>query len=73
MSKLDAARAARDMMLRKEAKLKCSKEKAIMTIKIKEMQKHISLIHKENKGIQYPFIFFALAAYTSVYEYTEDS
>lgn len=51
MSKLDAARAARDMMLRKEAKLKCPKEKALMTVKIKEMQQHISLIHKENKGI----------------------
>lgn len=51
MSKLDAARAARDMMLRKEAKLKCPKERAHMTKKIKEMQMHISLIHRENKGV----------------------
>lgn len=50
MSKLDAARAARDMMLRKEASLKCPSEKALMTKKIKEMQKHISLIHQANRG-----------------------
>lgn len=50
MSKLDAARAARDMLLHKEALLKCPKEKAMMTKKIKEMQMHISLIHRENRG-----------------------
>lgn len=51
MSELNAARAARDMMLRKEALIKCPKEKAMLTKKIKEMQMHISLIHRENKGL----------------------
>lgn len=51
MSKLDAARAARDMMLRKEALIRCPKEKIILTKKIKEMQMHISLIHRESKGL----------------------
>lgn len=51
MSELDAARAARDMMLRKEAALSCPKEKAMMTVKIKEMQMRISLLHRKNKGL----------------------
>lgn len=51
MSELDAARAARDMMLRKEASLRCPKERRELTIKIKEMQKHISFIHRKNKGL----------------------
>ena len=51
MSKLDAARAARDMMLRKEASLSDAEEKRVMTKKIKEMQMYISLLHKKNKGL----------------------
>lgn len=51
MSELDAARKCRDMLLRKEASLSDAKEKRAMTIKIKEMQKHISLIHKRNRGL----------------------
>lgn len=51
MSELDAARRCRDMMLRKEASIRDAEEKRAMTIKIKEMQKHISLLHKRNKGL----------------------
>ena len=42
MSKLDAARAARDMLLRKEALIRCPKEKIMLTKKIKEICKCIS-------------------------------
>lgn len=51
MSELDAARRCRDMMLRKEALIRDAEEKRVMTKKIKEMQKHISLLHKRNKGL----------------------
>ena len=49
MSKLEAARAARDMLLRKEAATTCIVKKQSLNIKIKEMQHCISLIHKENR------------------------
>lgn len=51
MSELDAARKCRDLLLRKEAGLVCPKEKAMMTVKIKEMQMRISLLHRKNKGL----------------------
>ena len=51
MSELDAARKCRDMLLRKEAALMCDDAKRRMTIKIKEMQNHISLLHRRNKGL----------------------
>ena len=51
MSELEAARKCRDMLLRREANITCPSERKMMTLKIKEMQKHISLIHKKNKGL----------------------
>lgn len=51
MCELEAARKCRDMLLRKEAALRCTDAKRHMTIKIKEMQNHISLLHRRNKGL----------------------
>lgn len=51
MSELEAARKCRDMLLRREAAAKSDEERKELTIKIKEMQKHISLIHRKNKGL----------------------
>lgn len=51
MSELDAARKCRDWLLRKEANTLDTTERKVLMIKIKEMQKHISLIHKKNKGL----------------------
>lgn len=51
MSELEAARKCRDMLLRREAVARNAEERHKINIKIKEMQKHISLIHKKNKGL----------------------
>lgn len=51
MSELDAARKCLDMLLRKEAVIKNDAAKRQMIIKIKEMQSHISFIHRRNRGL----------------------
>ena len=51
MSELEAARRCRDMLLRKKVLIRDAEEKRVMTKKIKEMRKHISLLHKRNKGL----------------------
>lgn len=50
MSQLEAARKCRDVLLRQEAGAQSPSEKRAAKLKLDEMRRHISLLHRQLRG-----------------------